>query len=131
MKCANDEHDSPSDGLIRLHEACHEKNSARLTLTRVLGLGTFFAALVHHLLAVTSSFDDGHELSAPEGARRCSPSFERVHQSFGSCEGDLEHHSRKDCLWLVRRDLDDDQSMFLPILCDTKLTAHLCPGILG
>ena len=108
MKCANDEHGSPSDGLIRLHEACHEKNSARLTLTRVLGLGTFFAALVHHLLAVTSSFDDGHELPATEGARRRTLSFERVHRSLEPCEGDLEHHTRKGCLWLGRRDFDDD-----------------------
>ena len=66
-------------------------------------------AFVHHLLAVTSSFDDGHELPAAEGARRRSLSFEcEVHRSFEPCEGDLEHHTRKGCLWLVRRDLDDD-----------------------
>ena len=40
MKCANDEHVPPSDGPIHLHEACHEKkNSAGMSLTRVLGLG--------------------------------------------------------------------------------------------
>ena len=81
----------------------------------------------HRLLASASSFDDGYKLPA----RRYSFSFERSHRSFESCEGDLECHPRKGCFWLVRRDLDDDRGAFLPILCDGKLTVHLCPGILG
>ena len=125
MKCANDEHGSPSDGPIRLHEACHEQKLRPSDPNLCIRFRVPLRSLCPDLLAVTSSFDDGHELPATKGARRRTLSFERVHRSLEPCEGDLEHHTRKGCLWLGRRDLDDDQSTFLPILCDSKLKAYL------
>ena len=108
------------------------KNTAHLTLVCVLLRVRVLRSLCpHRLLPATSSFDDGHELPATEGARRCSLSFECAHRGFESCEGDLERHPRKGRFWLVRRDPDDDCGVFLPIPCDGWLTAHLYSGILG
>ena len=83
------------------------------------------------LPATTPSFDNGHKFPATEGARWCYLNFECVHRGFESCEGDLKHHTRQGCFWFRRRDLNDDWSMFLPILRDGELTVHLLLGLFG
>jgi hypothetical protein len=82
---------------------------------RPSGLGFGFsltAFTTHHLLAATTSFDDGPKISATERARRCFIEVERGHRRSKPCEGGIEHHSGQGCFWFDQRPPPHNQSKF-------------------
>lgn len=91
------------DGRSSCHGPWQDGRSTDPGLSMRVSLVAFVPYL---LLAAISRFDDGHKLSASEGERRCSLRFERVHRSFESRKGDLEHNTRKGCFWPGRPHLD-------------------------
>ena len=64
----------------------------------------------HHLLAATTSSEDGLEISVTERARQYFSEVGRGHRRSKPREGGIEHRSGQGCFWLDQCPPPHDQS---------------------